>query len=99
MAQMKTTLDLPDDLLREAKVVAARRKTTLKDLVTRSLRREIGMGSTPRPGPDDLFEAGPFGILRLKRRDGAITPKTVRIMQQEADEEDARRVSEMAKLT
>ena len=41
------------------------------------------MGSTPRPGPDDLFEAGPFGILRLKRRDGAITPKTVRIMQQE----------------
>jgi hypothetical protein len=38
MAQMKTTLDLPDDLLREAKVVAARRKTTLKDLVTRSLR-------------------------------------------------------------
>ncbi|MGA7391070.1 MAG: hypothetical protein WBL40_05685 [Terrimicrobiaceae bacterium] len=96
---MKTTLDLPDDLLREAKVVAARRKTTLKDLVTRSLRREIGMGSIPPPGPDDLFEAGPLGILRLKRRDGAITPETVRMMQQQADEEDARRVREIAKLT
>ena len=55
---MKTTLDLPDDLLREAKAVAARRKTTLKDLVTRPLRREIGMGSIPPPGPYDLFEAG-----------------------------------------
>ena len=95
---MKTTLDLPDDLLREAKVVAARRKTTLKDLVTRSLRREIGMDSIPPPGPDDLFEAG-LGILRLKRRDGAITLETVRMMQQQADEEDARRVREIAKLT
>ena len=80
-------------------MVAARRKTTLKDLVTRSLRREIGMGSTPPPGPYDLFEAGPLGILRLKRRDGVITPETVRMMQQEADDEDARRVREIAKLT
>ncbi len=30
---MKTTLDLPDDLLHRAKVVAAQRKTTLKELV------------------------------------------------------------------
>ena len=80
-------------------MVAARRKTTLKDPVTRSLRREIGMGSTPPPGPDDLFETGPLGILQLKRRDGAITLETVRMMQQEADEEDARRVREIAKLT
>jgi hypothetical protein len=30
---MKTTIDLPDELLHRAKVVAAQRKTTLKELV------------------------------------------------------------------
>ena len=30
---MKTTIDLPDELLHRAKIVADQRKTTLKDLV------------------------------------------------------------------
>lgn len=30
---MKTTIDLPDDLLHRAKIVAAQRKTTLKEIV------------------------------------------------------------------
>jgi hypothetical protein len=30
---MKTTIDLPDEILHRAKVVAAQRKTTLKELV------------------------------------------------------------------
>ena len=34
---MKTTIDLPDDLLHRAKVVAAQRKTTLKELVIQGL--------------------------------------------------------------
>lgn len=34
---MKTTIDLPDDLLHRAKVAAAQRKTTLKDLVQTGL--------------------------------------------------------------
>ena len=34
---MKTTIDLPDDLLHRAKIVAAQRKTTLKDLVETGL--------------------------------------------------------------
>ena len=34
---MKTTIDLPDDLLYRAKVAAAVRKTTLKELVTAGL--------------------------------------------------------------
>lgn len=32
MADMKTTIDLPADLLHRAKVAAAQRKTTLKEL-------------------------------------------------------------------
>lgn len=34
---MKTTIDLPDDLLHRAKVAAAQRKTTLKELVRTGL--------------------------------------------------------------
>jgi hypothetical protein len=30
---MKTTIDLPDDILHRAKVVAAQRRTTLKELI------------------------------------------------------------------
>ena len=33
MASVKTTIDLPDDLLYRAKVAAAQRKTTLRELV------------------------------------------------------------------
>ena len=36
---MKTTLDLPDDVLTHAKIYAAQHRTTLKDLVTGGLRR------------------------------------------------------------
>jgi hypothetical protein len=34
---VKTTIDLPDELLHRAKVAAAQRKTTLKDLVQTGL--------------------------------------------------------------
>lgn len=34
---MKTTIDFPDDLLYRAKVVAAQRRTTLRELVVRGL--------------------------------------------------------------
>jgi hypothetical protein len=34
---MKTTIDLPDEMLHRAKIVAAQRRTTLKDLVVTGL--------------------------------------------------------------
>ncbi len=34
---MKTTIDLPEDLLHRAKIVAAQRKTTLKELIALGL--------------------------------------------------------------
>jgi hypothetical protein len=39
---MRTTLDLPDELLREAKITAVRRRTTLRALVKQALARELG---------------------------------------------------------
>jgi len=38
---MKTTVDLPEEILRKAKIAAVERKTTLKDLICKSLLREI----------------------------------------------------------
>ena len=38
---MKTTLELPEELLSEAKAVAARRRITLKQLFTRALEKEL----------------------------------------------------------
>ena len=38
---MKTTVALPDDLVIEVKKAAAERRTTIRDLVERGLRREL----------------------------------------------------------
>jgi hypothetical protein len=44
---MRTTLDLPDDLLRRAEIEAAKRGSTLRQLVIDALQRE--MVGTERP--------------------------------------------------
>ncbi len=44
---MRTTLDLPDDILRRAKIEAVERGATLRQLVIDALQRE--MASTERP--------------------------------------------------
>ena len=41
MARMKTTLDISDPLLREARKVAARERTTLRALVEQGLRQVV----------------------------------------------------------
>lgn len=38
---MRTTIDLPDDLLRRAKIVAIERKTTLRELVETAIVHEL----------------------------------------------------------
>jgi hypothetical protein len=49
---MKTTIDLPDELLHRAKVAAAQRRTTLKDLIQTGLhmvlRLEVEVSSRQR---------------------------------------------------
>lgn len=40
---MRTTLELPDELLRKAKIAAVQRGTTLKELMTHALEREVEM--------------------------------------------------------
>ena len=90
---LKTTLVLPDDLLIEAKALAARRKTTLKAVIESALRREIRPNSELENPDPARFEVGPFGILRIRKGSGrgSITVEEVRAVQTELDEEDVRR--------
>ena len=97
---MKTTLDLPDDLLIEAKAVAARRRTTLKAIVEHALRREIhapASDDTPPPD-DDRFERNELGFLVLKRRPGeTVSLETIRKIQEEIDQEEFDRALTLAR--
>lgn len=84
---MKTTIEIPDDLLIEAKAIAARRRTTLKEVVTGALRREIGRIPAGRDDAGDRLVVGPFNILRLRPRGASVTDAMVRGMLTAADEE------------
>jgi len=48
VTHMKTTIDISDALLAQARKVATREKTTLKELVERSLRLLLANGKTPK---------------------------------------------------
>jgi hypothetical protein len=45
---MRTTIDMPDALMRAAKARAADRGESLKDLVNRALAHELGLPSVPK---------------------------------------------------
>lgn len=87
---MKTTIDLPDDLLIEAKQVAARRRTTLKEMLTRSLRREIGREEAP--AADSAFEIGPLGLPVLKGSGKILSAADFQRIIDATDEQDDRQL-------
>lgn len=89
---MKTTLDLPDDLLIEAKTLAARRKTTLRAIVESALRREIRPAAEMENPDPEKFDVDPLGFLVLKRKPGeTITLEQIQAIQEELDDEEFRR--------
>ncbi len=95
---MKTTLDLPDDLLIEAKTLAARRRTTLRALVESALRRELRPAAAMDNPDPEKFEVGPLGLLVLKRRpdEKPMTLDDIRQLERDADEEDFQRAMRIA---
>jgi hypothetical protein len=93
---MKTTLDLPDNLLIAAKALAAQRKITLKAMVEHALRREIAPQENLTP--DSPYEVGPFGILSLKKRSEALGADQIqRLIDHQYDEEDGRIISSLTR--
>lgn len=51
---MRTTLDLPDDLLRKAKIAAVERGCTLRALFAQALERELSQPGPPSQAPPEL---------------------------------------------
>jgi hypothetical protein len=69
---MKTTIELPDTLFRRAKILAAQRDATLRDLVIEGLRHVTGTGIHSAPEFLNREEAavatlGSHGLPVLKR--------------------------------
>jgi hypothetical protein len=52
MGAVKTTIELPDELFREAKATAARRGTALKEFVRQALTEKLAREAATPPRPD-----------------------------------------------
>ncbi len=79
---MKTTIELPDDLLRAAKAVAARRGTTLKAILTHALEREVHDGNSP----SGRFDVDNDGLPHLPSRGVRVTGDLVsRLLDEEIE--------------
>lgn len=74
-AHMKTTVEIAEDLLRQAKATAQRERTTLRALLEEGLRWAIGRrrgktkfeladGSVPGKGVQPGVDEGDWGALR-----------------------------------
>lgn len=79
---MKTTIELPDPLFRRAKVVAAQRGATLRELVIEGLKLVTGASDRHSKSPNALTAEeravatlGPHGLPVLKRRTGTHSEK------------------------
>jgi plasmid stability protein len=96
---MKTTLDLPDELIHAVKLRAVMQRRTVKDLVADFLRQGLGMsppaqGAAPAAG--SLIDIGPDGLPRVRCQAGAPATRMgalalLQIEQAALAEEDLRR--------
>lgn len=68
---MKTTFNLPDELVREMKLRAVMQGRTLRDLATEFIRQGLGMAA-PRlpqvPPSDSMVQIGPGGLPLVRCR-------------------------------
>ena len=72
---MKTTIELPDKVLRKAKVLAAERDTSLKDLVTQALERFI---DSPNEADAKKRRASMKKLLKAMRASNSESMKPLR---------------------
>lgn len=70
---MRTTLDLPDDLMKRAKIAAVERGVTLHELIGAALERDLAAGAPPpaakRRVQFPVFSSTRPGSLRLTNAD------------------------------
>ena len=63
---MKMTIELPNDLLLQAKAIALKRRITLKSVIERALRRELH-DANALPEVSKIYSYNEFGFPVLKR--------------------------------
>ena len=92
---MKTTLDLPDELIRAVKLRAVTQGRTVKDLVAEFLREGLGMtpSASPQPPPaNSMVDIGPKGLPVIKCQAKApakrMSAKTLLQLEQAAQTEE-----------
>lgn len=80
---MKTTIELPDYLLAQARRTALRRRTTLKALMTHALQREVGMDQDG--SSETVFVTDEDGLPHLPSRGVVVTGELVnRLLEEDA---------------
>jgi hypothetical protein len=84
---MKTTIELPDALFHRAKVLAAQRKTTLKQLMVEGLEHVtatvIPQSAELTADEKQFLEIDSYGIPVLKKRDVVVTNEMVNQMRED----------------
>lgn len=65
---MRTTIDLPDPLFKEAKAAAALRGVTLREIVEEALRRQLQPHASRQPAVAGGRLQSENGFLVLKRK-------------------------------
>lgn len=87
---MKTTLDLPDELMKEVKVRAVHENRKLKDMVADLLRRGLQVGDDPGPPARKRVRLPLVRCAHPAARSEEITPERLANL---LAEEDARGVT------
>jgi len=84
---MKTTIELPDDLFREAKATAARRGTALKQFVREALSEKLAReyGTSERESEPRQWPVSP---LKMSREEAALIDKAIEDAFEQIEPED-----------
>ena len=96
---MKTTLDLPDELIREVKLRAVVQRRTVKDLVAEFLRQGLGMAppaEVAKLAADSMVQIGANSLPVIRCRPNApatrmSAKKLLQLEQAAQAEEDLKR--------
>lgn len=83
---MKTTLEIPDDLYRDAKVKAARENRKMKDLVSEGLRLVLGLEAGCRSRPERRMGKAPV-LIRKGNEIPALTNDAMAELLEQAGEQ------------
>jgi predicted transcriptional regulator len=85
---MKTTVEIPDDLFRRAKVLAAQEGLSMKQLITESLQQRIARHST-ETGIQPAWKQA-FGAMRAYRKENRRIEKIIEQEFEQIEPEDRR---------